>query len=209
MELLLDTDFIVKMGRYSLLTAFQDHVTARSHAQPYRYLYEVRSMVNSGSADPTRSVFGSQAAWSAVRSFIADCQTMGDPQSYDVLEELDHITGIDAGEQLLVEYAIRTPDAVIVTADKRFIDGMSLPGAQKYRAMLKNKIIHLEHVIFAIGTVTGWPPIRDVVTANPKCDTALHGLLCHPKSEPDAVADLFASTKDLNRRGFGTVPAPI
>ena len=211
MELLLDTDFIIKMGRFSLLGAFEDLMAKHGHPKPYRCLFEVRRHLKSAAANPTRSMFGSQVCWNEVNSFVSDCVSLGDVEDTDVLDELDLITGVDDGEQLLVEYAVRSPDTAILTADKNFIDGMALPAAKKYRALLEKRIIHLEHVVFAVGThgSDGWPPVRKAVCAVPDCDKALHGLLHDAKKEADAIADLFGSTKDLNRRGFGTVPAPI
>jgi len=212
MELLIDTDFIVKMGRYGLLEPFVDLMTANGHIPPpFRYLFEIRTILNRSKGDPTRSVFASHKAWNAAWSFVADGLRMDGPQDYTVLEALDEIPGIDAGEKLLVEYSMRTSDTVIVTGDKRFADAMSHPKAKPVRAILKGRIIHMEHLIFALGSAKTpqWSDLRELVCAVPNCDAALHSLLEKSKKEPDAIADLWKSTRGLNSRSIDTMPAPL
>jgi hypothetical protein len=210
-ELVIDTDFIIKMGRYSLLGAFQDLMVAHGHLQPYRHLGEIRAALENARMDPIRSDFGSQIAWNVANSFVTSGTRLERVEDLDLIDELDDIAGIDQGEALLTEYAMRTPEATIVTADKKFVDALARPKAKKFRVALKDRIFHLEHAVFGLGTAKAppWAEIRRCVWAAPHCDPALDDLLHKSKEEPQAVADLFASTKNLNSRGVGTLPAPL
>jgi hypothetical protein len=210
-ELVIDTDFIIKMGRYDLLGAFQDLMVAHGHVQPYRYLGEIRAALDQSRMDPIHSKFKSQVAWNVANSFVSSGSRLAPAQDIAVLDELDDITGVDQGEALLTEYAMRAPEAAIVTADKKFVDAMARPEAKKFRLALKDRIIHLEHIVFGLGTAKAppWAEIRASIWAVPSCDVALDSLLDKGKEEPQAVADLFASTKNLNSRGVGTLPAPL
>lgn len=212
MELLIDTDFIVKMGRYQLLSAFVVLMKAHGHIPPpIRYLYEIRTMLDKCSVNPINSVFGSKAGWGASWSFVTDGVRMDAPTDYAMLDELDEIPGIDNGEALLVEYLMRAPDTVIVTADKKFAYAMAHPKAKRFRDALKQRIIHMEHIVFALGNAKSpeWPDLRKLIWTVPTCDAVLHGLLDKKKSESDAIADLWKSARGLNSSSAGTMPAPV
>lgn len=200
------------MGRYGLLTAFVDLMEAHGHLPPpFRYLFEIRTMLDKSNGNPMKSLFGSKAGWGACWSFVTDGVPMDGPQDIAMLDDLDEIPGIDSGEALLVEYLMRTPDAVIVTGDKKFAYAMAHPKAKRFRYALKQRIIHLEHVVFALGTAKApaWSDLRKAICAVPTCDAAMHGLLHADKKESDAIGDLWNSAKGLNSSSSGTMPAPV
>lgn len=199
------------MGRYTLLGPFEDLMVANGHLQPYRHLGEIRAALANARMNPVHSDFRSQVAWNMANSFVMSGARLDAVENLDLIDELDDIVGIDPGEALITEYAMRTPEAAIVTADKNFVDAMARPGAKKFRVALKGRILHLEHVVFGLGTAKAptWHNIRTSIWAVPGCDRALDNLLSKDKGEPQAVADLFTSTKSLNSRGAGTLPAPL
>ena len=210
MELLLDTDFILKMGRLSLLSDFENFMTTRSHATPFRHLsFETNRKIREAQADPIRSSFGSQKTWNIVNSFVKDCIAMPPSTNTDVLYELEEVGSIDAGERVLIEYAIAIPEAIIVTCDKNFIAAMANPKAAKFRALLQKRIHHMEHFIFAFGQSRGWNTIRTNITKDSDCDAALHEMLHLRHKESEAIASIFASMRVIDRSSGGTVPAPL
>jgi hypothetical protein len=212
-ELLLDTDFLIKMGRYHLLDDFEKLMTSKGHQQPYRHLAEVSGRVAYAKADPIRSDFGSVVAHNIVRSFIGYGTSLGQLVNRTVVNDLDTIPGVDYGEQLLVEYALRANNSVIITADKNFIKGLGrndIAMSIKYRPRLINRVHHLEHVLWELAQLNGWPAIQKAITKDPRCDNNLFAMLSTTNAnQTQATINLSQSINMINRDGNGTTPATL
>ena len=133
MELLLDTDFIIKMARYSLLDAFDGLMKAHGHAaSPFRYLYEIKDKMHRATGDPMQSVFGSHVALRTCRSFVDGGLEMRPARAdFEIFNELREIEGMDQGEAILVAYMLREANALMVSGDKKMIDGLNTPDGDK------------------------------------------------------------------------------
>ena len=204
MELLLDTDFIIKMARYSLLDAFGELAKAKSHAaSPYRYLYEIKDKMHRARSDPGQSVFGSHVALNTCRSFVARGLEMAPAQDYDVFNELREIEGMHQGEAILVEYMLREANALMVSGDKKMINGLNTPDGDKFRPVLQNRIVHLNRIILTLATGANWDEVRQSVCENASCDAALYTALEPSLSKPDAEAKLYKMTVEYERSSRG------
>ena len=204
-ELLLDTDFIIKMARYSLLGAFDELMKARGHAaSPFRYLYEVKANMREAGRDPTRSKFGSHVALNSCRSFVADGLEMVPAQEdIDVFTELREIEGMDQGEAILVAYMLREANALMVSGDKKMIDGLNTRDGDKFRPALLKRIVHLNRIMWTLAEGEGWDEVRDRVCKNAPCDAALYDALEPSLSKPDAQARFYKMTVEYERSSRG------
>ena len=205
MELLLDTDFIIKMARYSLLDAFEGLMQAHGHAaSPFRYLYEIKDKMHRAKSDPIRSAFGSHVALNNCRSFVANGLEMGATQSdFDVFEELRAIEGMDQGEAIFVAYMLREENVLMVSGDKKMIDGLKTPDGDRFRSVLRGRIVHLNRIIRTLAFGAYWNEVRDGVCKNPTCDAALYDALAPDLRKPDAEAKLHRMTVDYERSSLG------
>ncbi len=209
MELLLDTDFIIKMARYSLLDAFVGLMKAHAHAPPFRYLHEVKAKLHGAGGDPIRSDFGSHIALNSCRSFIADGREMGPAQNYDVFNDLREIEGMHQGEAILVEYMLREANALMVSGDKKMIDGLNTSDGDKFRPILQKRIVHLNRIMWTLAQGDGWDGVRAGVCKNAPCDAALYNALEPSLSKPDAQAKLYKMTVDYERSSRGLLRSSL
>jgi hypothetical protein len=202
-ELLLDTDFIIKMARYSLLDAFDGLMKAHGHAaSPFKYLYEVKAKIRGAERDPTRSEFGSHVALNSCRSFITDGLELDRAEDPAVFEELRDIEGMHLGEAQLVEYMLREADALMVSGDKKMINGLRTPDADRIRPLLQQRIIHLERVMWTLAE-KNWNEVRQRVCKDPGCDAALYDVLQPSLGKPDAQAKFYKMMVDYERSSRG------
>ena len=203
MELLLDTDFIIKMARYSLLDAFDGLMKARGHgSSPFRYLHEVKAKMRGAEGDPTRSEFRSHIALNTCRSFVSDGLEMGPVHDYDLFNDLREIEGMHQGEAILVEYMLREPNSLTVSGDKKMIDGLNTSDGDKLRPMLQQRIVHLERIMWTLAA-GNWDDIRQRVCNDPICDAAMYHVLQPSLSKPDAEAKFYQMTVQYERSSRG------
>jgi hypothetical protein len=208
-QILLDTDFIIKMARYSLLDAFDGLMKVHGHAgSPFRYLYEIKAKIRGAESDPTRSEFGSHIALNSCRSFIGDGLEIDRAQNLEVFEELREIDGMHLGEAQLVEYMLREVDALMVSGDKKMINGLKTPDGDRVRPLLQQRIIHLERVIWALAT-KDWDEVRQRVCKDPECDAALYGALQPALGKADAQAKFYKMMIEYERSSRGLLRSSI
>ena len=205
MELLLDTDFIIKMARYSLLDAFDGLMKAHGHAaSPFRYLYEIKNKMRRAMREPAQSVFGSHLALRACRNFVACGLEMAPSRAdFDIFNELREIEGMDQGEAIFIAYMLREKDALMVSGDKKMINGLKTPDGEKFRPTLKGRIVHLNRIIVTLAINAGWDEVRRRVCENQSCDAALYDALEPALSKPDAEGRLYRMTVEYERSSFG------
>jgi hypothetical protein len=210
-ELLLDTDFIIKMARYSLLAEFDVLMKEHGHAaSPFRYLYEIKGKVRRAATDPARSEFGSHIALNTCRSFVADGLEMGSTESdFDVFNQLREIEGMHQGEAILVAYMLHKPGALMVTGDKKMIDGLRTPDGERFRPILKGRIVHLNRIIRTLAFSDKWDEVRDRICKNPTCDAALYNAMAPALSKPDAQEKLHKMTVEFERSSLGLLRSSI
>lgn len=210
MELLLDTDFIIKMARYSLLDAFDELAKAKNHAMlPFRYLYEIKDKMRRAKSDPAESVFGSHVALSSCQSFVARGLEMAPVQDYDVFNDLREIEGMDQGESILVEYMLRETNALMLSGDKKMINGLNTQDGDNFRPLLQNRIVYLNRLILTLALGAGWDEVRRRVCENASCDAALYTALEPTLSKPDAEAKLYKMTVEYERSSRGLLRASL
>lgn len=209
MELLLDTDFIIKMARYSLLAAFDGLMKAHGYAPPFRYLHELKAKMHGAGLDPIRSEFGSHIALNSCRSFVADGLEMDSARNYDLFNELRDIEGMHQGEAILVEYMLREANALMVSGDKKMIDGLRTPDGDKFRPLLERRIIHLNRIIWTLASGENWDEVRDRVCKNATCDAGLYNALDPALSKPDAQARLYKMTVEYERSSRGMLRSSL
>jgi hypothetical protein len=208
-ELLLDTDFIIKMARYSLLDAFHGLMKAHGHAAPpFRYLYEIKAKMRGAERDPTRSEFGSHVALNSCRSFIGDGLELDRAQNHEVFEELREIEGMHLGEAQLVEYMLREANALMVSGDKKMVNGLKTPDGDRIRPFLQRRIIHLERIMWTLAE-KNWDEVRQRVCKDPDCDAALYDALQPSLSEIDARAKFFKMMVEYERFSRGLLRPSI
>lgn len=194
----MDTDSIVKMGRYGVLNYFEALALARGHARPFRRLYEIKGKIGSARRDPSRSIFRSKVALEMCWSFSSDCAPMPGAEDNRVLEMLLNIDGVDAGEALLIEYALRNRDACIVSGDKRMIRGLCSPAGVQFHAELRGRVLHIDRVIQELAAQPDrWPAVRAAIIAVPECDVGIYEAVA-PKYE-----DTIAQQRLLQRASDG------
>lgn len=201
----MDTDSIVKMGRYGLLNEFETLAIAQGHARPFRRLFEIKKKIDSARLDPTRSIFGTKIALEMCWSFAMDCVEIPRAQSNQVLEELLEIDGIDAGEALLLEYAIRTPNSLLISGDKRMVRAICSPEGKAFHSRLIGRVLHLNRIVQLIGSQAGrWDPVRACLVAAPTCDTAIYDAVAPHHHDVAAKSRLLtmATAEEASSRGL-------
>jgi len=201
----MDTDSIVKMGRYGLLNAFEALAIAQGHPRPFRRLFEIKRKIDSARPNPTKSIFGTKIALEMCWSFAADCVEIPRAESNPVLEALLDIDGIDPGEALLLEYAVRNPNALLVSGDKRMIRALCGPDGAAFHAQVLGRVVHLDRIVQVLGAqANGWATVRAGIVGAPGCDTAIHDAVAVQHN--DAVAQqrllTLASNSEAASRGL-------
>lgn len=186
-----------------MLNEFEAMASGSGHQKPFRNLHEIRSKINSANYDPTKSELRSVIVHNACRSFVQDCKVLDSAQDHDMLDELSEIEGVDAGEALLLEYALRTPDSIIVSADKKMVRGLCSPEGDKFRATLRGRILHLERVFWLLAKPMGWVAARNKVSKAEDCDTAISDALHSGLSEAVAEAQYYKMMVDFERTSRG------
>ena len=201
MELLLDTDFIIKMSRYDLLEAFESVVASR-HSKPYRILYEIRTIEKSATP-PRFGLLGDAVAKSRCWGFISNCTNLPAASNINIIRDLTAIPEIDSGEALLLEYAIQNPYTCIITGDKRSVGGLCYPALEVYRQALKGRMICLERVIWSIKQAIGFAEVRARIAAQPSCDSGLTNAIDARHKDAEAEGNIFKILRDHEGRSRG------
>jgi hypothetical protein len=178
------------MSRYALICDFEDMMISHGHPKPFRSLFEVKSLIQTGRQDATRSVFGTTRAVETCWSFNADCEGLDPPSDYDFLGEIRQIEQIDSGEALLIERAVHMSDALIITGDRRMIRGLCDPGADVIRNRIKGRVLFIERAIWSLREALGITEIRSRIHRDPDCDDAIYNAM-HPDHTERKAAELF------------------
>jgi hypothetical protein len=165
------------MSRYALICDFEDMMISHGHPKPFRSLFEVKSLIQTGRQDATRSVFGTTRA-------------VETPSDYDFLGEIRQIEQIDSGEALLIERAVHMSDALIITGDRRMIRGLCDPGADVIRNRIKGRVLFIERAIWSLREALGITEIRSRIHRDPDCDDAIYNAM-HPDHTERKAAELF------------------
>ncbi len=193
------------MARYTLLDAFDELRKARGHTDIFRYLHEIVALMKSGESDPTRSKFRSHIAFNKCRAFISDGHELGGAEDFEIFDELREIEGMHQGEALLIEYALRNLDSIIISGDKRMINGLRRPDASKFRVLLKGRIVHLERVLWTLAANGYWDAVRGAVCNDPDCDRALYDVLKSGLEKPESESRFYSMMVAFERSSAGVL----
>lgn len=206
----MDTDSIVKMGRYGLLNAFEALAIAQGHPRPFRRLFEIKRKIDSARSDPAKSLFGTKIALEMSWSFATDCVEIPRAESNPVLEALLDIDGIDPGEALLLEYAVRNPNALIVSGDKRMIRALCGPDGAQFHAQVLGRVVHVDRVVQMLGAQPDkWTAVRAAIIAAPACDVAIYDAVAPQYADSIAQQRLLALATDWEAASNGLLRAAL
>ena len=209
MQLLIDTDFIIKMGRYQMLGTFEALMVENGHPRPFENLTELGAKIRSAEAVPDRSEFKTLAALRMCWSFNADCKRIGGVTDYDVLQEISDIDGVDAGEALLIERAVHEPETLIVTGDKRMVRGLCTPAADAVRPRIQGRVLLIERVVYSLKPKLGITEIRQRVHDAPDCDAAIYDAMHPNHSESEAWGNFFHMLRNFENTSRGVLRRDI
>lgn len=184
---------------------------AHGHAaSPFRYLYEIKDKMRGAEAEPAQSVFGSQRALRACGNFVACGLEMAPSRAnLDIFNELREIEGMDQGEAIFIAYMVREKDALMVSGDKKMINGLRTPDGDKFRPILQGRIVHLNRIIVTLALGAGWDEVRGRVCENQTCDAALYDALEPTLSKPDAERRLYRMTVEYERSSYGLLRSSL
>ncbi len=143
-----------------------------------------------------------------VNDILAFCErTAAVPNAPDEdVAAMASIQNLDDGELLLISYASRQPDSVLVTGDKRCLAALTTtPSASAVAARLDGRVLCLEQLIVRAIAQLDFEVVRARVVPNMACDTALRasfgsGLLSTQANVESALASQIASLRSSSGR---------
>lgn len=146
-RVLVDNDVLIKLAHWGLLDHFAQAmgVTWADVSAPPSLLFRAQR------ADT--KLFRDAAAARALAAHLATAQSLApDPA---VVEALQGLPGLDAGEVLLIADLAKSPDAVLVTGDKRALAALAASGLRWLHPQLSGRILCLEQVLALIAKTHG------------------------------------------------------
>lgn len=108
-----------------------------------------------------------------------------------------NLEDVDVGELLLAFEAMRHPNFILTTGDKRFLKALSqIPELADVHKAMMGRVICFEQAIAQLIKIKGFEVIRDKVTPARECDVALKaafgsGLSADPKNAVATFRNLF------------------
>lgn len=122
-----------------------------------------------------------------------------------VLERLNAVPGIDAGEALLFAAAASSADGRVLTGDKRALAGLVDLGLDHIGPLLINKVITLEALVQGF-VVRDHASTQNAVRSNPTVDKALTMVfgMSAPASEESVQAGLYSYVGHV-RKSLGEI----
>lgn len=170
LKLFIDNDVILKLAQYGILEHLPKLFTRSGEIQVSvldSARYKLLPKQN------TLKLCKSEEAAAQITTLLSFAQKVSAADvDLDVLEQLNAVPGIDAGEALLFAAAAADADSVILTGDKRALNGLSEHQLEALAQSLKSKIITLE------GLIQGFVELdqsstQHAIRSNPTVDKAL------------------------------------
>jgi len=170
LKLFIDNDVILKLAQYGILEQLPKLFT-RSGAIQVSVLDSARYKLLP-KQNPLKLCKSEEAATQiATLLGLAEKVSAADVD-LDVLEQLNAVPGIDAGEALLFAAAAADPDSVILTGDKRALNGLGEHLLEALAPSLRSKVITLEGLIQGFVELDH-PSTQYAIRSNPAVDKAL------------------------------------
>jgi len=108
-------------------------------------------------------------------------------------------TGADAGESLLAARVAATPDAILVTGDKRAIQAFVRLPAGMLRHALSGRILCFEELIIGMLCKHGFGTLSPKLIAGSQCDGVLRMAFGVGRTEAHALSCLSSYADDLRK----------
>ncbi|AVX92147.1 hypothetical protein PkP19E3_31255 (plasmid) [Pseudomonas koreensis] len=170
LKLLIDNDVILKLAQYGMLEHLPKLFTRSGEIQ-LSVLDSARYKLLP-KQNPLKLCKSEEAA-AHIAALLGSAQKVSAADvDLDVLEQLNAIPGIDAGEALLFAAAAADAESVVLTGDKRALNGLSENHLEAIAPSLKGKVIMLE------GLIQGFVQLdhastQHAIRSNPAVDKAL------------------------------------
>ncbi len=165
-RLLVDNDVLIKAAHWNLL----DHIPACAGATTWKEVAVLDSLVYRARRRDKKLFLDPNVA-EALETRIQETSPLPTPDS-TTLTKLQGITGLDAGEVILIACVISTKSSFLVTGDKRALRALCTPELKSVVEALQGRVLCLEHIIRNALNVLGpvelsrsIGPYRDLGTA--------------------------------------------
>ena len=169
MRLLVDVDALAKLAHWKLLEELAS-LTGVPLTQ-CATLTSARYRAKRAIAKPDKKLFRTTEA-AQIALAAADCMTgQIDPRN-ELIPVLQDIPGIDAGEAVLLSATAGSPDAQLLTGDKRALRALSQLNSE-HLAKLAGKIIVIEQLLLATLNQHGINRLRELVCPHKDIDKAI------------------------------------
>jgi hypothetical protein len=113
-----------------------------------------------------------------------------------ILDEIT-MTGADAGEAILAAKVVTTPDAILVTGDKRAIKAFSQLSDGTVKNSLSGRILCFEDLILGMIETYGFSVLSSKLMAGCTCDGVLRNAFGPGRSEEHALDCLRSYADEL------------
>jgi hypothetical protein len=208
-DVLLDTDTVIKLHRYSLILSFQDMMRSKGWSQPPYCSREALYNDSIFTRIATSSGRDCTALKDDVQQFLRTSHALPASNNAQLLQQLS-VPGIDSGELQLFGYAIMNPNCLMLTGDKVAMKAMATQKKlDSFRIILQNRIVHVEQLVQCLATRHGIKNIRERVCLDQTADSALYQALESRYTDYEAQQRLDALIAGLNRLTHGLMVAPL
>lgn len=188
MILLADNDLILKLAQCSLLPDLPQ-LLGEGAGCPVFVLPTARFQLIPKSEQKALAKAGNEATLQALRTFLDGASELPEVQDASLLDEMDGVTGIDGGEQLLFAAMVELELSTLATGDRRSLQSVLsnqevLP--QVYDA-LNDRVLTFESAILLAIREFGFLDVKERLLTCPKPDGMLRLVLREQMEERDLV----------------------
>lgn len=144
-------------------------------------------------------------AFERIKNFVESVKSFADVVNECVLTFEDELE-IDAGDAVLVSFAVQSDERLIVTGDKRFVASLAKSSHfATYRVAMQGRFLCLEQIIFQLLETLDFTDILNRIVPARSCDTAIRaafgsGMMAE---RADVQAALEAYIDDLHKKAGG------
>lgn len=214
MKVYIDCDIAVKFAQWGLLQRLCQHLIKQGKAELYT-VHTLRYRFKLSTPDKAAAMLGSMKAVEQLKEFVQICKP---PLGFSktVLNALEDVPSVDAGEATLLAAAGHYDAALVDTGDKNALRALgALPQSNPARAALHGKLACLEQTLDYLVGRWGFDVLRKAVIANAAADASAAACFKHEvEKEASAalkhrVAALGAQCQLLSAAPFGWIPSGV
>lgn len=168
--LLVDNDALLKLSAYDLF----EEALGCLHFIPQQVYILATAKYKLLPAKSRLKLCKEEEVADRLEAIIASVNEFSEEQiiNPEIIDTLLDYQGIDAGEALLIAYAIQIQQSLLLTGDKKALDALTAIALENITVQLRNRICVLE-VLFLKMIETDFPHIQLKVRSKPGVDTTM------------------------------------